>query len=128
MRDLSQSITRLVVSSRHGTRHVAPTQLPKQTLWLERPHGLRLMLGREALALQGFPVTKVRSLLLDMAGETLMLDLSGNMMSLTVVLAMVMALFTSISWAGSTASDAPAATEEEVLAALDLFEAMVMEA
>ena len=99
-------------------------------LWLERPHGLRLMLGREALALQGFPVTSVLRVLLDIAGETLVLDRSGNMLSLTVVLAMVVALFTCISWAGSTAPDAPPATEEEeeVMAAFNLFEGMFMEA
>ena len=123
MRDLSQSITRLVVSSRAGNRHVAPTQLPRQLLWIESPFGLRLLLGREALTMQGFPTAKVSSLLNE-AGETFMQDLSGNMMSLPIVLAMVMPLFTSLSWAESCATIAPPASDSDVDAALGLFNAL----
>lgn len=61
MRDLSQSISRANAAtwkSETGT-HLAPTLLPKMNLWIE-PAGRvaepRLMLGREALMFQGFPI------------------------------------------------------------------------
>ena len=64
VRDLSQSIPRANNNTWQADagRHVGPTLLSKQTLWLEPCDGVtrewtqaRLMLGREALHLQGFP-------------------------------------------------------------------------
>ena len=62
MRDLSQSIFRADASTWKSDigMHVAPTMLPRMQLWLEpcglHVKGARLMLGREALVFQGFPV------------------------------------------------------------------------
>ena len=61
VRDLSQSIGRANAATwQEDTRqHVCPTLLAKMTLWLERSSDgskARLLLGREALSLQGFPV------------------------------------------------------------------------
>ena len=62
IRDLSQSITRAnsVTWQEDALRHIGPTLLSRQMLWAEAPAGSssqsRLMLGREALRLQGFPV------------------------------------------------------------------------
>ena len=123
MRDLAQSITRLVVSNCSGDKHGAPTQLPRQILWVEAPVGARLLLGREPLAMQGFPTAKVEDIL-DEAGDMLMQDLSGNMMSLTIVLAIVMSLFTSLSWADSCATVAPPANDADVDMALGLFDSL----
>ena len=59
IRDLSQSIYRANAVTRVDTRHVGPTLLSRQTLWFEpnlSGRGARLLLGREALRLQGYPV------------------------------------------------------------------------
>lgn len=59
IRDLSQSIYRANSVTRLEHRHVGPTLLSRQTLWAEpRLFGreARVLLGREALRFQGFPV------------------------------------------------------------------------
>ena len=60
VRDLSQSIARANVQTwqEDVRRHVGPTLLSRMVLWLENhkdPGNGRIMLGREALVLQGFP-------------------------------------------------------------------------
>jgi site-specific DNA-cytosine methylase len=67
VRDLSQSIQRAnsITWQEDTKRHVCPTLLSKQSLWVENlpnsRHGARLMLGREALLLQGFPICALLS-------------------------------------------------------------------
>ena len=61
VRDLSQSIGRANCATWQDDlrRHVCPTLLSKMTLWLESSTDsskARIMLGREALCLQGFPI------------------------------------------------------------------------
>lgn len=59
IRDLSQSIYRANSVTRVEHRHVGPTLLSRQTLWVEpRLFGrdARVLLGREALRFQGFPI------------------------------------------------------------------------
>lgn len=62
MRDLSQSIFRANANTwkTDAQKHLAPTMLPKMNVWIE-PVGhhvkkARMLLGREALLYQGFPV------------------------------------------------------------------------
>ena len=60
-RDVSQSVTRVSTLSKKDDRpdrHVGPTMMPRQCLWMEderKEEGCRIMLGREALLFQGFP-------------------------------------------------------------------------
>ena len=119
-RDLSQSIARINSNSWSHERaiHVAPTMLPRMQLWIDRPLGLplpgigdRLVLGQEALLLQGFPIEAFLSFastgIADSVGvgeglyeptQALMMDLAGNAMPLPTVLAMLQAGFCALSW------------------------------
>ena len=119
-RDLSQSIARINSNSWSQERaiHVAPTMLPRMQLWIDSPLGFpaagigdRLLLGQEALLLQGFPIEAFLSFastgIADSAGvgeglyepiQALMLDLAGNAMPLPTVLAMLQAGFCALSW------------------------------
>ena len=72
---------------------------------LSRDQEGRLLLGREALILQGFPVEvflqKVRENLEPtetMPSESLMMDLAGNAMALPAILAMLQAGFCALDW------------------------------
>ena len=57
-RNLSQSVMRVRCTSlnRETGKHLAPTMLPGQLLFVELVQPPRFLLGREALILQGFPV------------------------------------------------------------------------
>jgi site-specific DNA-cytosine methylase len=126
-RDISQSIDRISRSCRHehdSDRHILPTQMPKQLQWLNWPMLVecseydaarepRLLIGREALLLQGFPIDKVKALV-NRTDEQLMSQLAGNMMSLPVVLAMSMAFFASVSWREGAAADMPMSTQDDM--------------
>ena len=124
MRNISQNVTRLPISSIHAEtgKHVAPAQLPTQIVWIsDGTSPGRLQLGREALIYQGFPIALVPTLV-NSSTEALMHDLGGNMMGLPVVLAISMALFASVSWASTAACTAPASIEEETSTAVAAFE------
>lgn len=106
-RDLSQSIARVNSNTWDKERalHVLPTMMPRMLLWLELqyPNSPRLLLGQEALIMQGFPVvTFLRALKQHGAAfepsESLMQDLAGNAMPLPVVLAMLQAGMCALSW------------------------------
>ena len=58
IRDLSQSIGRAnsVTWQEDARRHICPTLLSRQALWAETDSQARLLLGREALRMQGFPI------------------------------------------------------------------------
>jgi hypothetical protein len=98
--------------------------MPKQLQWLNWPMLVecseydaarepRLLIGREALLLQGFPIDKVKALV-NRTDEQLMSQLAGNMMSLPVVLAMSMAFFASVSWREGAAADMPMSTQDDM--------------
>ena len=106
-RDLSQSITRVNSNTwdNEMTLHVLPTTMPRMLRWLELryPNSPRLLLGQEALIMQGFPVMAfLRGLKQHGAAfepsESLMQDLAGNAMPLPVVLAMLQAGMCALSW------------------------------
>jgi len=126
-RDISQSIDRISRSCGHEhdkNRHMLPTQLPKQLQWLNWPmldevdvfdasRVPRLLIGRESLLSQGFPIDKVKDLV-NRTDEQFMSQLAGNMMSLPVVLALSMAFFASVSWREGAAADTPVSTQEDM--------------
>ena len=125
LRNVSQSISRLPCSSVTDDtgNHVAPAQKFSQIVWVRKSqeHCGRLLLGREALLYQAFPTALV-SPQVNATPEALMQDLAGNMMSLPVVLAISMALFGSATWATTTASAAPASTDDETSSAIAAFD------
>ena len=101
-RDVSQSLglTRLSSYSKEDGKHCASTVLPHQMLIVfATGQPLRLLLGREALVLQGFPSqNKSLSELTSETSETAMANIAGNMVSTTIMLAVAMAAISSVSW------------------------------
>jgi site-specific DNA-cytosine methylase len=150
VRDLSQSIQRAnsITFQADTRKHVCPTLLSKQAMWVEPPGSssqARLLLGREALLLQGFPI-KAFLEFLDrfrqnqrsssegpLAGwdglptgfptETLMADLAGNGMALPVLLAVTQSALACLCWR-STEMVPPIAEQSDVqhaCAAVDIM-------
>ena len=130
-RNISQSAARVIMSTVHDGKHVAPTQLPSQLLWIQP--GLaasgqvaskcnvgRLLLGREALMMQGYPVPHVKEAV-NTASEALLADLAGNGMAVPVVLAILVSASISLSWRNSDASEARQSTSEELESATALL-------
>lgn len=77
---------------------LAPCMMPHQKMWIHRPDGQeRLLLGREALVLQGFPVRLVEEQL-DKTSDAFHLDIAGNAMSFLVLLAVAQSAFASLHW------------------------------
>ena len=114
-RDLSQSIVRGNSNTwrQDSSKHVMSTVLPRMVLWCEAQN--RLVLGREALLMQGFPVQPFLQILaarmetMPLAqqwhpSEALMMDLAGNAMALPVVLAMVQCALAALNWKDRTLS------------------------
>lgn len=114
-RDLSQSIVRGNSNTwrQDSSKHVMSAVLPRMVLWCEAQN--RLVLGREALLMQGFPVQPFLQILaarmetMPLAqqwhpSEALMMDLAGNAMALPVVLAMVQCALAALNWKDRTLS------------------------
>ena len=78
----------------------------------------RLLLGEEAMVLQGFPIAKVSDLV-NTTTNHLMADIAGNMVALPVLLALMMSAVACVSWRED--QNAPGAPEpkdlEDALAA-----------
>ncbi len=126
MFNLSQSLARVPMSHKEGgttERHVAPCMLPRQTMWVDHPgmKAPRLLLGREALALQGFPIARCKETA-DENSERFMQDLAGNAMSLPVALAILMSALMALPWADRETGEAPASEREDVDEAIALLE------
>ena len=129
-RDVGQSFGQARVStlavSADGTEHCAAAVLPNQMMMVfadGHPH--RLLLGREALVLQGFPSGKQSlSELIEKTPEALMADLAGNMVSTPVMLAMAMAAISSVSWRALPREQAPTATADACAAAWNVFKTL----
>ena len=86
--------------------HVAPNMRAKQMLMVfDQVQSPRLLLGREALWLQGFPIESEH-----VAGrlhedtEDFLCEVAANMLSLPVLLAVFMASVSSLSWRVTEAS------------------------
>ena len=131
-RDLSQSIGRANSNSLQVSgKHLFPTMLPKQQLWIEQGRHSRFLLGQEALLLQGFPAEQFLEWLQAKQekqglrpgsgkndawwpSESLMQDLAGNAMALPVVLTLLQCAFCAVSWREriATASETPLAADK----------------
>ena len=74
----------------------------------------RCLLGREALALQGFPVNDARTqrIIKDFS-ESFLQDLAGNMVSTPVLLALAAASVSSLTWRSTCTTDVTIAVKEE---------------
>ena len=93
-------------------RLVFPTQVPKQVCWLSQERCVeRLLLGREAMALHGFPIGKM-SAWCDEVGEPVCKQLGGDMMTLPVVLAILSSIVAALSWRAAPYTSGPASLEE----------------
>ena len=132
-RDVSQSLglTRLSTrsaaqDSANGYRHCAAAVLPNQMMMVfTAGHPFRLLLGREALVLQGFPSEDPSlSELIASASEAQMADLAGNMVSTPILLALAMAAISSVSWKERPRAQA-STTAEACAAAWSLFQSLV---
>ena len=102
MRDIGQSITMVRTGPKGiGDIELAMTLMPKQIVWLELPPPSehRLMLGVEALRLQGFPVSRLAPETLRKHGDSLLGDLAGNTWALTKMLSVTMSCLAALSWA-----------------------------
>ena len=83
----------------------------------------RLLLGREALMLQGFPVCSdevSESLRHNAVSEHLMHDLAGNAMTLHVLLAVTQSAVAALTWRAATTEN-PTSAHDELDAAYALF-------
>ena len=146
-RNVSQSLGRVHTASwcKDTKKHIAPTMLPGQLLFLELTQPPRLMLGQEALLFQGFPAPKFLSLVeregIDVyecsaaartsvrkrsgpgrkwLTESLMTDLAGNAMALPVLLAIVQSAVASLLFRPDTRPS----TKEETADALCALEVL----
>ena len=121
--DVDQSPDRSVQSSLDddGFAVLAPCMLPGQVLWIHAPHGNeRLLLGCEALVIQGFPVALVAEQI-NKVPDRFQHDLAGNAMCLLVTLAVVQSSVAALSWRSCTEPVA-AASRNNVDDAMTIFE------
>ena len=100
-----------------GKSFYAPCLLPGQVLWLHIPgEEERILLGREALMLQGFPVCRVpkpggqRSS--EEVTEHFLHDLAGNAMTFHVLLAVVQSAMAALTWREGKTEHITSAKEE----------------
>ena len=126
MADVSQTLGRTRHSIIEHGHHLAPTMLPIQLMWIQasqlrvygQPCG-RLLLGREAFLIQGFPITKAMELLESISEEHLRI-IEGNSVGRTVVLAILMATFAAVDWRVSLPS-ASMSDDAQVMSAMQAF-------
>ena len=84
---------------------IAACMMPHQKMWAHTPDGEeRLLLGREALVLQAFPVALVEEQL-DQVSESFQHDLAGSAMSFLVLLAVAQSGFASLNWRKQSVMD-----------------------
>jgi len=124
MVDVHPSPGRLRSSTEHGCGStIAPCMLPHQSLWLHvaRP---RLLLGREALLFQGYPISEVKELLASHS-EGLLQDLAGNAVALPVLLAVVQSTLEAISWRKVRIREGASSSSAEVEDAMALLDGLL---
>ena len=115
MRDLSQAINRERSEMRHSSGvEIVPTCMPNMDLWIpemvSHPDvGPRLLIGREAMMFNGYPIANVEghfeALQVALARargqcvfENLLGDMGGNAYPTTVVAALTLALLMNVDW------------------------------
>ena len=111
VRDIGQSLSRIRYSStiedpnKPGcVKHRLSCQMPNQIPWITTSgHAPRVMIGRESMMAQGFPVALPGlENLIQNTSENTMASLGGNAMASPVVMALTQAVFASIPWNGTT--------------------------
>ena len=132
LRDIGQSLARVRRSSIEDGIHIAPAILPSQLMLItgsadgvEKPEQVRLLLGEEALIFQGFPTALLYNhpsfvpLYPNAMSNANMVDIAGNMVTLPILLALVLAAFSSVTWRAVKEGDEAAieSTEEEMASA-----------
>ena len=96
--DVDQSVDTTFKSTNGGEITIAPCMMPAQKLWVHAPDGAeRLLLGREALVLQAFPVALAEEHL-NKVSDAFESDLAGNAMSFLVLLAVAQSGFAPLFW------------------------------
>ena len=128
-RDISQSVARVRYSKLVDGRHVAMCQCPEQVVWLELPgKEPRLQLGLEAMAIQGFPISKVPRLV-QRTSDHMLMSLAGNMFASVLPLAILQSLFVSLAWRPKACTlERPLAMSEGAVAvAMSSFHTMMSE-
>ncbi len=98
-RDMSQGVARMAYPEfqKEGVS-VAPTILPGQSLWLEAGSCSRLVLGRESMMWQGFPILQFLEASEFVYPEPFLQNLAGNAMSLLTLLAIVQSATVSLDF------------------------------
>ena len=127
LRDISQSTSRIRYSRCTDVHHTtAMCMMPGQVVWVDpdlmpcnRVAVPRLMLGRESLMLQGYPLIQIQKLVA-CTSELVMTQIAGNMMSSAVPLALLMSLFASLPWSSNADKVLDTCNADEVEAALSL--------
>ena len=105
---------------------LAPCIVPNNLLWLHRDDGnsQRLLTGQEAMLFQGWPIGHVNCDGSEGVTSGFLQDLAGNAASPPVLLAVLLALFYSVSWKSLTSAsdnDRPEASDADVNEALTLL-------
>ena len=77
----------------------------------------RLLLGRESMVIQGFPLAKFGNVVAR-TSELVMAGLGGNMMASGVLLAIIQTLFAAVPWSGV---DAVGVLDDDVDNAMQIF-------
>lgn len=100
LRDINASHTRVRLSViDDGGKHLSFTVLPKQLCVVFKGLGEapRLLLGEEAMMIQGFPVAKVSDLVAKTPNKLLQ-DIAGNMTANPVLLLLLMSAVACVHW------------------------------
>ena len=98
-RDISQSCGRVRCSMFGDARqHLSFTVTPAQVALVFKDNETpRLLLGEEAMLLQGFPIAAVSDLVKNTANHVIA-DLAGNMVAVPVLLVLLMAAVACVDW------------------------------
>ena len=126
--DVSQSISRVPCATLSKEKRVlAPTVMPSAKLWVTDsgnsglPKQSRLLLGQEALLLQGWPATDPRLLpIVREESSTFMQNLAGNAFPATVIVALLTSLVYSLD-ADEQDDNGHVTTADEASEAMSLF-------
>ena len=115
LRDCRNTLGRVRVSTFDSGRHRAQTMVPSQCLIVfDGVQPPRCLLGREALALQGFPVDDERIQgVIEKVSESFLQDLAGNMVATPVLLALAAASVSSLTWRRTCTTDVTTTVKEE---------------
>ena len=123
---IDQSAFRAPTSVTDGVTVSAPCILPGMMAWLAIPSSRgaeRLLLGQEALMMQGYPVRRVQKALIETVSDRFMFDLAGNAMTTQVTLAVVQSAVASLTWKRKEEQEAASTTRDvdEAVFLLDLL-------